>query len=231
MITLRKSEERGRARLDWLESWHTFSFDQYRDPEHMGFRSLRVINEDRVKPGVGFPLHRHENMEVITFIVKGQLKHEDDSGGQGIIGPGEVQRFSAGTGIRHSEFNPSAEEEVHLLQIWILPERKGLSPGYEQKRFDLGKTGRLILLGSRDGRENSVTIHQDVDLYYGAAADGQSLDFSPDPGRHAWIQVIDGALEVNGIDLSAGDGGAINEESLLNIKGVEEGSFLLFDLK
>jgi quercetin 2,3-dioxygenase len=231
MITLRPSAERGHFRSDWLDSFHTFSFDTYQDPRHMGFRSLRVINEDRVAPGQGFPLHRHENMEVITIIADGQLKHEDSLGHGSVIGPGEVQRFSAGTGIRHSEFNPSAEKEVHLLQIWIIPEKKGLPPSYEQKRFDPADSqGSLRLIASRDGRDGSITLHQDAALFRGDLMTGQTLEYSLAWNRHAWLQMIEGDLFVNGTRMKAGDGAAISDEPQLRLRAGENASFLLFDL-
>lgn len=231
MITIRPSAERGHVRYDWLDSRHTFSFDTYYDPKHMGFRSLRVINEDHVAPGKGFPMHRHENMEVITVIVKGKLRHEDDLGHGSVIGPGEVQRFSAGTGIRHSEFNPSDTEDVHLLQIWILPESKGLEPSYEQKRFDPAQyRGKLLLVASRDGREGSVTVHQDAALYLSEIDSGGTLEHPLTEGRHVWLQLIDGELSLNGEDLRAGDGAAVSEESLLRMEARSKATFLLFDL-
>ncbi len=231
MITLRPSAARGHFQADWLDSWHTFSFDTYYDPSHMGFRALRVINEDWVKPGHGFPLHRHENMEVITLVLAGELKHEDDLGHGAVIIPGEVQRFSAGTGIRHSEFNPSASREVHLLQIWVLPERRGLPPGYEQRKFPPEEfRDRLRLIGSRDGRENSIVIHQDVSLYRADLSSGQKLSYSLSAGRGAWLQVADGRLQCNGQLLSAGDGARIEEERELTISSENGASFILFDL-
>jgi quercetin 2,3-dioxygenase len=231
MITVRPSTERGHFRSDWLDSRHTFSFDTYHDPKHMNFRALRVINEDHVAPGQGFPMHRHENMEVFTVLVAGQLQHRDDQGHSAVIGAGGVQRFSAGSGIRHSEFNPSASEEVHLLQIWILPEKQGLPPSYEQKLFspeDLAD--RWCLLASRDGRDGSVTIHQDVAIYRAHIALGNGLDYRLAAGRHGWLQVITGELTVNGTGLKAGDGAAISNEQQLTLQAAQETSLLLFDL-
>ncbi|MFA5515560.1 MAG: pirin family protein [Desulfuromonadales bacterium] len=231
MITVRPSSRRGHFQSDWLDSWHTFSFDTYYDPEHMGFRALRVINEDRVKPGHGFPLHQHRDMEVITLVIAGELKHEDDLGHGAIIGPGEVQRFSAGTGIRHSEYNPSDSREVHLLQIWVLPEHKGLTPGYEQKNFSPEEfQGRLRLIGSRDGRDNSIVIHQDVALYRADLASGQQLSYAIAGGRCVWLQVIAGSLHCNGQELSAGDGASSSDENALTISSAARASFILFDL-
>lgn len=231
MLTARPSAERGHVKYDWLDTSHTFSFDTYYDPGHMGFRTLRVINEDHVAPGHGFPLHHHANMEVLTIIISGHLRHEDDLGHGSVVGPWEVQRFSAGTGIRHAEYNPSDMEEVHLLQIWILPERNGLKPSYEQKRFDPAEfRGRLGLIASRDGRDGSVTIHQDANLYRCELAPGQSLDFPLGVGRGAWVQVIGGDLIVNGAPLSTGDGAAVEKEPLLRLETSTGAFFVLFDL-
>ncbi|HXV21030.1 MAG TPA: pirin family protein [Desulfuromonadales bacterium] len=230
MITLRKSAERGHFRADWLDSRHSFSFDTYHDPAHMGFRTLRVINEDRVAPGAGFPLHPHRDMEIVTFILAGALEHRDDLGHREIIHAGEVQRITAGTGIRHSEANPSATAEVHLLQIWLLPEEKGLAPSYETRRFDALDGNSLRLLASRDGRGGSAVIHQDVSLYAGALAAGSRLEHLLLPGRHAWLQVTGGELTLNGIPLAAGDGAAASAESELELAAFSETAFLLFDL-
>jgi redox-sensitive bicupin YhaK (pirin superfamily) len=230
MITLRKAEERGHFQADWLDSRHTFSFDTYHDPQHMGFRTLRVINEDRVAPDAGFPLHPHRDMEIITFILAGALEHRDDLGHREIIHAGEVQRISAGTGIRHSEANPSATEEVHLLQIWIFPEAKGLAPSYETRRFDAAGTNGLRLLASRDGREGSAVVHQDVSLYVGVLSAGRGLEHPLAPGRHAWLQVTGGALSLNGSALAAGDGAAASAEKALRLRTDGQASFILFDL-
>lgn len=231
MITVRPSEERGHFRVDWLDTRHTFSFDTYRDPRHMHFRALRVINEDHVAPGHGFPMHHHEDMEVVTLVLRGKLRHEDDLGHSAVVGPWEVQRFSAGTGIRHSEYNPSESEEVHLLQIWIFPETKGLPPGYEQKRFDPRRfEGKLGLLASRDGREDSVTVHQDVSLYRTELGEGEEVLHRLAEGRHAWVQVISGEVEVLGKRLRAGDGAAISAEEEVRVRADRAGSFILFDL-
>ncbi len=231
MIVKRPSQERGHFKSDWLDTRHTFSFDTYHDPKHTRFRSLRVINEDHVAPGRGFPMHHHAEMEVITFIVSGRLKHEDDAGHSAVVAPGEVQRFSAGTGIRHSEFNPSDTEEVHLLQIWIFPETEGLKPSYEQKRFSAGRfDGKLGLVVSRDGRDGSVTVHQDASIYRGELRKGDETTYSPAEGRHVWLQVIKGEIEVNKEKLAAGDGAAISDERELKLKANEAASLLLFDL-
>jgi redox-sensitive bicupin YhaK (pirin superfamily) len=230
MITLRKSAERGHFRADWLDSRHTFSFDTYHDPAHMGFRALRVINEDRVAPGAGFPLHPHRDMEIVTFILAGALEHRDDLGHREVIHAGEVQRITAGTGIRHSEANPSATEEVHLLQIWLFPEAKGLAPSYETRRFDALAGNGLRLLASRDGREGSALIHQDVSLYAGALSTGSRREIRLAPGRHAWLQMTGGALTLNKATLAAGDGAAISEEETLELRADGEAAFILFDL-
>ncbi len=230
MITLRKSEDRGLYRADWLESRHTFSFDTYYDPEHMGFRALRVINEDWVAPGAGFPLHPHRDMEIVTFILEGELEHGDSLGHREVIRTGEVQRITAGTGIRHSEANPSATQTVHLLQIWILPAEEGLTPSYETRRFDAVPPGSLRLLASADGRNGSARIHQDASLYSGALEKGGRLDVPFAAGRHAWLQATAGELTLNGTPLAAGDGAAISDEPLLQLAAEGDASFILFDL-
>ena len=230
MIAVRKSEDRGRFDYGWLDTRHTFSFDRYYDPAHMGFRSLRVINEDRVRAGEGFPTHPHRDMEIVTYVVEGALEHKDSMGNGSVIRPGDVQRMSAGTGITHSEYNPSAAEPVHLLQIWIMPERRGLTPGYEQKFFTADeKRGRLLLVASPDGAGGSVAIHQDARLYAALLDAGQQVEHAA-PGRHAWLQVIRGAVEVNGTPLAAGDGGAVSNEPQVTIRAGEEAELLLFDL-
>jgi redox-sensitive bicupin YhaK (pirin superfamily) len=227
MITIRKSEERGHFDHGWLNTYHTFSFADYHDPKWMGFRSLRVINEDRVKPDVGFGRHGHRDMEIVTLVMSGQLAHEDSMGNGSVIRRGDVQRMSAGTGVLHSEMNPSKDEPVHFFQIWILPENHGIAPGYEQKTFsDDERRNTLKLVASLDGREGSVTIHQDASLY-SAIVDG-SLKHAFADGRHGWLQVADGEVEINGQKLSAGDGAAISDEREVTIGG--RGEFLLFDL-
>lgn len=229
MINVRKSADRGHFQADWLDSRHTFSFDTYHDPAHMGFRALRVINEDRVAPGTGFPLHPHRDMEILTFILSGALEHQDDLGHREIIRAGQVQRITAGTGIRHSEVNPSADEDVHLLQIWIFPEAKGLPPSYETRRFGADDAG-LRLLACRDGRQGSAVVHQDVSLYAGTlSADGR-LTHHLSPGRHAWLQVTEGELSLNGTILTTGDGGAVSEEAALHLHARSKSDFILFDL-
>jgi quercetin 2,3-dioxygenase len=231
MITRRLAHERGHAQHGWLDSYHTFSFADYYDPRHMGFRTMRVINEDRVQPGKGFGTHPHRDMEIISYVLEGALEHKDSLGTGSVISPGEVQRMSAGTGVTHSEFNPSRAEPVHFLQIWILPERAGLPPSYEQRAFSAEeKQGKLRLVASRDGREGSVTIHQEVDLYTSLLAPGEAVTHGLTPGRHAWIQVARGAITLNDTALSAGDGAAVSGETLLTVTAKDQADVLLFDL-
>ena len=227
MIALRPAEERGHTRLSWLDSRHSFSFDRYYDPRHMGFRVLRVINEDRVDPGQGFGTHPHRDMEILTFVLEGALEHKDSLGSGSVIRPGDVQRMTAGTGISHSEFNPSRTEPVHFLQVWILPEQPGLEPSYEQRSFP---AAGLRLVGSRDGREGSVRIHQDVLVYVARLSPGEEVVHALAPGRHAWIQMARGAAQVNGTRLGAGDGAALSEERSVTLRGVDDAEALVFDL-
>jgi redox-sensitive bicupin YhaK (pirin superfamily) len=230
-LTLRKANERGRANLGWLDSHHTFSFGHYYDPAHMGFGPLRVINDDRVAPAGGFPTHPHSDMEIVSYVLEGGLEHKDSLGTGSVIRPGDVQRMSAGTGIRHSEFNASRTEPVHFLQIWIVPERRGLKPGYEQKTFTPEeKRGRLRLVGSRDGRDGSVTIHRDVDLYATLLGRGESVSHDLASGRIAWVQVAGGSAEINGTPLTAGDGVAIEDVGTLTLTGADEAEILVFDM-
>jgi redox-sensitive bicupin YhaK (pirin superfamily) len=230
MIQLRPSNERGGGDYGWLKTRHTFSFDQYHDPRWAGFRSLRVINEDFVAPGGGFPMHPHRDMEIITYVLAGALAHKDGMGNGSVIHPGDGQRMSAGTGVRHSEANPSTKDPVHLLQIWIMPDRHGHEPGYEQKSFPEGeKRGRLRLIASPDGADGSVTIHQDAKLFVSLLSPGQQLDHELAPGRFGWLQVAKGAVELNGNLLRQGDGVATDEQTLV-IKATEESEILLFDL-
>jgi len=230
-MMLRKSEDRGMANFGWLDSKHSFSFGQYFDPKHMGFGPLRVINEDRVAPGGGFPTHPHGDMEIISFVTKGGLEHKDSLGTGSVIRPGDVQRMSAGTGIRHSEFNASKSEPVHFLQIWIVPERKGIAPSYEQKHFsEAEKRGTLRLIGSRDGRDGSVTIHQDVDLYAVVLGGDEAVTFDLRPGRLAWVQVVSGSVSLNGEMVRQGDGVALEAGGTLSIKGTSNAEVLLFDM-
>jgi quercetin 2,3-dioxygenase len=232
MITLRPAEERGQADFGWLHTRYTFSFADYYDPEHVQFRSLRVINEDHVDPGHGFGTHPHRDMEIITYVLEGALAHKDSMGTGSTIRPGEVQRMSAGTGVMHSEFNHSPSEEVHLLQIWLLPERKGIKPSYEQKEFPReSKLNRLRLVASPAGDDGSVTIHQDARLYASVLEEGKSVLHELGKGRSAWLQVARGEVSLNGTTLKAGDGAAVEHEAALEITGrVPSSEFLLFDL-
>ncbi len=232
MLKIRPAQDRGIANLGWLDSRHSFSFGEYHDPNHMGFADLRVINEDRVAPGKGFGTHGHRDMEIVTYVLEGTLEHKDSIGTGSIIRPGDVQRMSAGTGIQHSEFNASTSEPVHLLQIWILPEEKGIEPGYEQKNFAVAeKQGKLRLVGSRDGRDGSITIHQNVDLYAAALLEGESVSYTFRPRRVGWLQVARGEVQLNDLSLSSGDGVAIAQESLITLQGVaQEAEVLLFDM-
>jgi redox-sensitive bicupin YhaK (pirin superfamily) len=233
MITVRKSNDRGAGRHGWLDSKHTFSFANYYDPAHMGFRSLRVINEDTVAPGRGFGAHQHDNMEIISIVMDGALAHKDSTGGDGVLRRGEVQRMSAGTGVVHSEFNGSGTEPVHFFQIWILPERGGITPGYEQKLFpDEERQDRLRLLVAPRAEDGAVAIHQDARLYSSILAPGARVEHPLAPGRGAWLQVASGSVDVNGVSLNAGDGAAIEEENTLTISGTgsEPAEILLFDL-
>jgi redox-sensitive bicupin YhaK (pirin superfamily) len=232
MIRLRKSRARGQAQHGWLDTRHTFSFADYFDPEHMGFRALRVLNEDTIEPGRGFATHSHRDMDILTFVLDGALEHRDSLGNGSVIRPGDVQRMSAGTGVAHSEFNPSPHERTHLLQIWILPEKSGMPPSYEQKSFPAAeRRGRLLRVASSDGAGGSVTVHQDVALYATVLGRGETVRQSIPHGRHAWLQVAAGAVTLNGHALEAGDGAALSEEAALELRGDGEGSeALLFDL-
>ena len=231
MITIRKSKERGHANHGWLDTFHTFSFADYWDPSHMGWGPLRVINEDRVAPGTGFPTHAHRDMEIITYVLEGALEHRDSLGTGSVITPGEVQRMSAGTGVRHSEYNASRTEPVHLLQIWILPESRNLPPSYEEKVFSAAeKRGRLRLVASRDAREGSVLIHQNASVYAGLLEPGQSVRHTLAAGRGAWLHLVSGAATVNGSLLATGDGAAIENEPALDIVATAPTELLLFDL-
>lgn len=231
MITRRPSQERGRTELWWLDSRHTFSFDRYYDPQYMGFGALRVINEDRVKPGAGFGTHSHRDMEILTWVLEGALEHKDSTGVSSVIHPGELQRMSAGTGISHSEYNHSQTEPVHFLQIWIFPEQRGLKPGYEQRSFDLETAGgQWLLIAARDGRAGAITVHQDVELYVTQLAPGQQITYSLKPNRSAWVQVARGAVTLNGMQLNQGDGVAASGEANLEFVGIEPAEVLLFDL-
>jgi len=231
MLSIRKSAERGHARHGWLESRHTFSFADYRDPRFMGFRQLRVLNEDRVQPGQGFGAHAHRDMEIVTWVLAGALEHKDSLGNGSIIHPGDVQRMSAGTGVTHSELNPSLTELVHFLQIWIVPERDGGAPSYEQKHFDAAsRTGGLRLVASRDGRDGSVRLQQDASLYAALLPTGGRTRHQLAPGRGAWVQAARGTLDVNGISLAAGDGAALVDEPEITLTAHAPSEVLVFDL-
>jgi len=231
MINIRRSHDRGHFNHGWLDTYHTFSFADYYDPAQMGFRALRVMNEDRVAPGMGFGMHGHRDMEIVTYVLSGALEHKDSLGHGEALRPGELQRMTAGRGIRHSEFNPSATEPVHLYQIWLLPRAAGLAPSYEQKAFaESERQNRLRLVASPAGDDGSLTIQQDARLYSATLDDGVSLTHALPAGRHAWLQVLRGALELNGSALAAGDGAAISNESKLTIRATSPAEVLLFDL-
>ena len=231
MLTLRKSTERGRANHGWLDSFHSFSFADYYDPAHMGFGPLRVINEDRVQPGQGFGTHGHRDMEIISYVLDGSLEHKDSMGNGSVMRYGDVQRMSAGTGVLHSEYNPSREEPVHFLQIWIEPDRRGIAPGYEQARFSTDdKRGRLRLVASPDGADGSVTIHQDARVYAGLFDGGESATLRIPPGRRAYVHLARGDLGVNGQSIEAGDGLRIEGERDLRIESGRSAEVLVFDL-
>src|SRR5580704_2715929 len=231
MVTIRRSNERGGGDYGWLKTRHTFSFSDYSDPKWMGFRDLRVINEDRVNPGSGFPTHPHRDMEIVTYVLDGALEHKDSMGNGSVIRWGEVQRMSAGTGITHSEYNHSRSELVHFLQIWILPERGGIQPGYEQQTFKADDArGKMLRVASRDGRAGSITVHQDVELSIALLEQTDSLTHRLGPDRYGWLQVARGDISINGMALRAGDGAAINDESALNIEAGSASEILLFDM-
>jgi redox-sensitive bicupin YhaK (pirin superfamily) len=231
MIKVRKSDERGHANHGWLDTHHTFSFADYYDPEHMGFRTLRVINDDTVAGGGGFGTHPHRDMEIITYVISGALEHRDSLGNGAVMKPGEVQRMTAGTGVKHSEFNHSATEPVHFMQIWILPEKPGLTPGYEQKSFtEQLKPGKLVTVVSRGGQDGSLKINQDVSLLVGKFNAGDKATYELKSKCHAWVQVATGKITLNGQELKAGDGAAISDEKKLEIAGKEESQVLVFDL-
>jgi hypothetical protein len=231
MLQVRHANDRGRAAFGWLDSRHTFSFGDYYDPNHMGFGPLRVINEDRVQPGQGFGTHSHRDMEIISYVLDGALEHKDSLGTGSVIRPGDVQRMSAGTGVQHSEFNHSRSEFVHFLQIWIIPNRQGLRPGYAERKFpEAEKRGRLKLVVSRDGRDGSIPIHQDADLYVTLLEEGERVDHPFAADRNGWIQLARGEITVNGTSLSAGDGAAVVNEDRLSIRGTADAEVLLFDM-
>jgi hypothetical protein len=231
MITIRKAEARGHANYGWLDTYHTFSFANYYDPKHMGFQALRVINEDRVSPGAGFGTHGHRDMEIITYVLEGALEHKDSIGNGSVIQPGDIQRMSAGTGILHSEFNHSQTESVRLLQIWLLPEVRGIAPSYEQHNFGIAKTpGKLRLVAARDGRDGALTVHQDVDLYAAILQKGDRIAHLLNPNRHAWVQVARGSINLNGLPLTQGDGAAMSAETEVTLEATTDAEILLFDL-
>ncbi len=230
MMTIRKAAERGHANHGWLDSHHTFSFADYYDAQHMGFRGLRVINDDRVEGGQGFGPHPHRDMEIISYVLAGGLAHKDSTGTGAVIRPGDVQRMSAGTGVVHSEYNASEDAEVHFLQIWIIPAKRGIQPGYEQKAFtDADKRGRLRLIASQDGRDGSITIHSDASVYAGIFGKGERAELALADKRGAWVHVARGKVRINGTELSEGDGASIEGESV-RIDGVDGGEVLAFDL-
>jgi redox-sensitive bicupin YhaK (pirin superfamily) len=231
MITVRKAGERGHADHGWLDSRHTFSFADYHDPAHMGFRGLRVINEDRVAGGAGFGRHSHRDMEILSYVLDGALEHRDSMGTGAVIRPGDVQRMSAGTGVTHSEYNASRQDPVHFLQIWLLPDRRGVTPSYEQRTFSSeDKRGQLRLVASPDGADGSVTIHSDARIYAGVFGAGASAEHALAAGRHAWVHVVRGTARINGIALAAGDAAALSEERTVRIEGIDAGEVLVFDL-
>ena len=231
MIQVRKAADRGHANHGWLDTYHTFSFGDYHDREHMGFRSLRVMNEDRVEPGKGFGTHPHRDMEIVTYVLEGALEHKDSMGNGEVLRPGEFQRMSAGTGITHSEFNPSEVEPVHLYQIWLFPERKGIEPSYEQKQFrDEERHNQLRLVASRNAAEGSLMIHQNACIFLSKIDNGEQVSHRLAEGRHAWLQVLRGSVLLNGDDLQTSDGAAVSEESSLTIQATSDAEIMLFDL-
>ena len=230
MINLRKAKDRGQSRTDWLESYHTFSFADYYDPAHHNFGNLRVINEDFVNAGKGFATHPHKDMEIITYVIQGVIEHKDSMGNGSLIHPGEIQRMSAGTGIRHSEFNHEQDQALHLLQIWITPSKTGIEPSYEQKKI-VKKADQLILIGSEKGNEHGVTIHQDVNVYAAYLTPKASIDHVIKANRNLWVQLVKGVIQVNSQVLHAGDGAALTQESKLQITCDQEAELLVFDLK
>jgi quercetin 2,3-dioxygenase len=231
MIKIRRAADRGKTQTSWLDSNHTFSFNRYYDPEWSGFRDLLVINEDFVAPGQGFGSHSHNDMEILSYVIAGQLAHKDSTGTSSVIRPGDMQRMSAGTGVSHSEFNASRTEPTHFLQIWILPEVEGLKPGYEQREFsEAERSGNLRLIASRTGSDGSVTVHQDVRVYDALLARGEQVEYQLERNRHAWIQVVKGSIEVADSSLEQSDGAAISDEVLLSIRAKTDAEILLFDL-
>ena len=230
MMNIRKSGERGHANHGWLDTYHTFSFADYYDPKHTNFRSLRVINEDFIAPGMGFGMHPHNDMEIITYIVKGALQHRDSMGNSAVMRAGDIQRISAGSGITHSEFNASSSEPVHMLQIWLMPDRKGVKPDYVERSFAKAEPGRLHLATSKTGRDGSIPINQDADLYFSKLEAGQTVDLALGAGRHGWLQLIEGQLDANGSRLNAGDGASFSQIEALKLSTIDAAHFLLFVL-
>jgi redox-sensitive bicupin YhaK (pirin superfamily) len=231
MIVIRKRAERGHTHIGWLDSWHTFSFGEYHDPRYMGFRSLRVINDDQVAPGAGFPTHGHRDMEIISYVISGELEHKDSIGTGSVIRPGDVQRMSAGTGIRHSEFNASRTMPVHFLQIWIVPEKAGLTPSYEQKHFPLAdRTDRLRLVADAHGTGGALKVHQDIRLYAGHLTAGGALELPLQPNRYGWLQIATGSLSIQGQTIHEGDGVLVGEQERLLISTSTSAEVLWFDL-
>jgi quercetin 2,3-dioxygenase len=230
MMSLRKANERGHANHGWLDSHFTFSFADYHDPKHMGFRSLRVINDDIIHGGGGFGMHPHRDMEIISVVLSGALQHKDSMGNGSIIRPGQVQYMAAGTGVMHSEFNPSPTEPAHLLQIWIMPDKKGAKPNYAEKSFSDAPVGKFNLITSKTGRDGSIAINQDADLYVGKFNGGENVTHTLQPGRHAWLHVAEGELTVNGQKLSAGDAVALSDEHVIKLAATRPAQALLFDL-
>jgi quercetin 2,3-dioxygenase len=231
MITIRPAAARGHADHGWLDSHHSFSFAEYYDAKHMGFRSLRVINDDRVEAGRGFGMHPHRDMEIVSYVLEGAIQHRDSMGTGSVIRANDVQKMSAGTGVTHSEFNASQSDPVHFLQIWLVPSQRGLAPSYEQKAFSpADKRAHLRLVASPDGREQSLTIHSDALIYAGVFGNTESAELALEPGRHAWAQVVRGKVRVNGQELTEGDGAAISEESSVRVEGLDDGEVLVFDL-
>jgi redox-sensitive bicupin YhaK (pirin superfamily) len=231
MITIRRAADRGYFDHGWLKTFHTFSFAGYRDPQHMGFRALRVMNEDRVAPGQGFGEHGHSDMEIVTYVLDGALAHRDSLGNGEVLLPGEFQRMTAGTGIRHSEFNPSRDEAAHFYQIWLLPREKGLTPGYEQKSFPIEeRRGKLRLVASPDGDAGSLTIQQDTRIYLSSLSNGETIQYEFNQDRHGWLQVLRGQVRLNDTDLQAGDGAAVSSELRIDVAATSDAEILLFDL-
>jgi redox-sensitive bicupin YhaK (pirin superfamily) len=231
MITIRKANERGHFNHGWLDTYHTFSFGDYRDARHMGFRSLRVMNEDRVDPGQGFGMHPHSDMEIVTYVLEGELAHQDSMGNGSVIRAGDFQRMTAGTGIYHSEANPSSEMPVHLYQIWLRPSERGLEPSYEERRVGSGPaSNQLELVASHDGRDGSLTIHQDADIFLGMLNENSQVEHKLSSDRHAWLQVLRGIVTLNGTELTAGDGAAVSQEASMKITADESAEVMLFDL-